>query len=84
MKLFAVFSALSSLNPSLVQIISSAPCSQTPSVCVLPLVSETKYHTHTLAEHNRIKLIWSPGHECIVGNETTDQLAKQGSERPFV
>jgi hypothetical protein len=24
-----------------------------------------------------------PGHECIVGSETEDQLAKTGSEYPF-
>jgi hypothetical protein len=37
-----------------------------------------------LATHNRVQLIWVPGHEGIVRNETADQLARTGSEHPFI
>jgi ribonuclease HI len=36
-----------------------------------------------LAEHNRVQLIWVPGHMGIDGNEMADQLARQGSSRPL-
>jgi ribonuclease HI len=32
-----------------------------------------------LAEHNRIQLVWVPGHMLIDGNKIADQLARQGS-----
>jgi hypothetical protein len=44
---YAIFSSLLTLHPSCVQIFSSAPCSKTSSVCVLPLMYESKLHTHT-------------------------------------
>jgi hypothetical protein len=43
----AVFSNLLSLHFSSVQIFSSAPCSQTPSVYVPPLRPENKFDAHT-------------------------------------
>jgi hypothetical protein len=44
---YAVLSNLLSLHLSSVQIFSSAPCSQTPSAYVPPLLLETKFHTRT-------------------------------------
>jgi ribonuclease HI len=32
-----------------------------------------------LGEHNRIQLVWVPGHMGIARNGTADQLARQGS-----
>jgi hypothetical protein len=37
-----------------------------------------------LAKHNIVQLIWVPGHEGVVGKETANQLAKLGSECPFI
>jgi hypothetical protein len=44
---YAVSSNLLSFHLYLVQIFSSTPCSQTPSVYVPPLMLETKFRTHT-------------------------------------
>jgi hypothetical protein len=42
---YSVFSNLLSLHPTLVQIFSPAPCSQTPPVCVTSLISDQVSHS---------------------------------------
>jgi ribonuclease HI len=48
------------------------------------LVWDCRQSLMQLARHNRVQLIWVPGHEVIVGNEMADQLARMGSEHPFI
>jgi hypothetical protein len=45
-------SSLLSLQPSSVQTFSSAPSSQTSSICATSLMSETKFRTHTKHKQN--------------------------------
>jgi hypothetical protein len=49
MKVFIVklLSSLLSLHPSLVQIVSKANCSTSPSASVLPLTWQSRFHTQT-------------------------------------
>ena len=37
-----------------------------------------------LAVYKRIQLVWVPEHMAIVGNEITDELARQGSPHPLI
>jgi hypothetical protein len=47
-----------SLHPSLIQIFSSAPCSQILSVYITPLMPGTKFHTHT-EQHVKLSCVYS-------------------------
>jgi ribonuclease HI len=48
-------------------------------------MTANRYTSFTqLARHNRVQLIWVPGHEGIVEIEKADQLARTGSEHPFI
>jgi hypothetical protein len=44
---YAVLSSLPLDPPSWIQIFSSTPCFQIPTIYIPPLVRETKFHTHT-------------------------------------
>jgi ribonuclease HI len=37
-----------------------------------------------LGRHNKVHLIWIPGHEGFIGNERADELARRGSTNCFV
>ena len=37
-----------------------------------------------LAEHNRVQLVWVLGHMRIVGNEISEQLAREGSSHLLI
>jgi hypothetical protein len=37
-----------------------------------------------MVKHNRVQMIWVIGHSDTEGNETANQLARLGSERPFI
>jgi hypothetical protein len=49
---YTLFTNLPLFHPSSVQTFSWTPCSQIPSVYVLPLLSGTKLHTHTKLQQN--------------------------------
>jgi ribonuclease HI len=48
------------------------------------LVWDCHHSLIQLATHNRVQLIWVPGHKGIVGNDMANQLARMGSEHPFI
>jgi ribonuclease HI len=46
------------------------------------LVWDCHQSVRQLARHKQ--LYWVPGHEDIAGNDTANQLARTGSEQPFI
>jgi hypothetical protein len=76
---YAVFSILLSLYSSSVQISYSAPCSETSSVYVRPLMSETKFHTHT---ETRVKynLVYSNFLRFSTADEKSEISGPNGSK----
>jgi ribonuclease HI len=48
------------------------------------LVCDCRRSLVQVAKHNRVQLIWVPGHESIVGNETANHLARTGSKHSFI
>jgi hypothetical protein len=73
---YAAFSTLASLYHSLVQIFSLTPCSQTPSVYVPPLLSETMFHTHFILI--LLSLRWA---EPLAGMVTRNLPLAKGDRR---
>jgi hypothetical protein len=51
---YAICSILLSLHNTYVKIFSSAPCSETPSICVLPLTWEIRFQSHVKTRKSSI------------------------------
>jgi hypothetical protein len=78
---YVIFSNLPSLFTSLVQIFSSAPFSQTPSVYASPLISETTFHTHTVPQPN-YSLVYSKFYVFLTEDEKTSLCTECYQELP--
>lgn len=48
------------------------------------LIAECRDKLNKLCSSNSVTLLWVPGHSDIEGNERADELARNGSEHPFV
>ena len=42
------------------------------------------YIRRELGSRNQVTIYWVPGHRNIYGNEAADELARKGSEQPFI
>lgn len=47
------------------------------------LVLECKLRLNELGSQNKVTILWLPGHEGILGNETANKLARLDSEKDF-
>jgi ribonuclease HI len=83
---FLVISCLYKCNPTVIKCLihQAAIRALGKHQITSKLVWDCRQFLIQLARHNRVQLIWVPGHGGTAGNEMADLLARTGSEHPFI